>query len=93
MMKKLILSLCIATVVSLSASVCDTAYQNAVSYSNLANNYNLNTKESACKMADNLEQVVNNMGTLKANSCSQFNTSTFNNYTQMLIISTQKCGH
>ncbi len=86
MMKKLILSLCIATAVSLSASVCDTAYQNAVSYSNLANNYNLDTKESTCKMADNLEQVVNNMGTLKVNSCSQFNTSTFNNYTQMLII-------
>lgn len=93
MMKKLILSLCIATVVSLSASVCDTAYQNAVSYSNLANNYNLNTKESACKMADNLEQVVNNMGTLKANFCSQFNSNTFSNYTQMLVISTQKCGH
>lgn len=77
----------------LNASTCDTAYQNAVSYSNLANNYNLNTKESACKMADNLEQVVNNMATLKANSCSQYNASTFSNYTQMLIISTQKCGH
>lgn len=93
MTKKLILSLCIGTVVSLSASVCDTAYQNAASYSNLANNYNLNTKESTCKMADNLEQVVNNMATLKANSCSQYNASKFSNYTQMLIISTQKCGH
>lgn len=93
MTKKLILSLCIGTVVSLSASVCDTAYQNAVYYSNLANNYSLDTKESACKMADNLELVVNNMGTLKANFCSQYNASTFNNYTQMLIISTQKCAH
>jgi hypothetical protein len=91
-MKKLILSLCISGI-ALNASICDTAYQNAVYYSTLANNYNLNTKESACIMANNLEQVVNNMGTLKANSCSQFNASTFSNYTQMLIIATQKCGH
>lgn len=91
-MKKLIFSLCISGIV-LNASICDTAYQNAVYYSNLANNYNLNSKESACKIADNIEQVLNNMGTLKANSCPQFNSSTFSNYTQMLVLSTQKCGH
>lgn len=44
-MKKLIFSLSIIGI-ALNASICDTAYQNAVYYSTLANSYNLDTKES-----------------------------------------------
>ncbi len=91
-MKKLTLSfvLCFSFA---TASTCTDAKQQAEYYSIKANNYNMSSISGACAIADNLEQVVNWMGTMKNNNCPSFNNSTYQLYISMLMSATTKCGH
>ncbi len=91
-MKKIIILLTLSTVLA-TASTCSYAKQQAEHFSIRANNYKMNTQSGACNLADNLEQVVNWMGTMKQNSCAGYNASTFQIYTQMLMSASMKCGH
>ena len=91
-MKKAIL-IFMFTLSILNASTCSTAQSQAEYYSDEAMKYNMNTKSNACKMADNLEQVVNWMGTMKQNSCSGYTNFAFNNYIGILRVAVSKCGY
>ena len=77
----------------LNASTCSYAKEQAEHYAVKANNYSMDTISGACSIADNLEQVVNWMGTMKQNGCISFNSTTFQMYVSMLMAASTKCGH
>ena len=91
-MEKIIILLTLSTLL-VTASTCSYAKQQAEYYAVKANNYKMDTQRGACNLADNLEQVVNWMGTMKQNSCAGYNVNTFQIYTQMLMRASIKCGH
>lgn len=70
---------------------CAKEKERADYYTIEANKYDINTSISACEMRKNLDQVVSFMKTMKQKQCSEFDTVTFNTYTNLLQMSSKKC--
>ncbi len=60
-------------------------------YLNESNKYNLETSSSACNMANNLDQALSFMVTLKVEACSEFDGIAFKTYSNLHKMSITKC--
>ncbi len=72
-------------------STCTKEKERADYYSVEANKHNMNTATSACEMRKNLDQVVSFMKTMQQKKCNEFDSVTFNTYTNLLQMSSKKC--